>query len=71
MKHFFDEGLFAESKYEVEDFDPKQIEKGIEVEMEHTGNPEVSLKITLDHLTEHPRYYDYLEKMEEEMERDK
>lgn len=70
MKYFFQEGLFPASRYEEEDFDPEQLAKGIEVEMEHTDNPEIAKKIALDHLVEHPYYYDYLEEMEERMERD-
>lgn len=70
MKHFFNEGLFPNSRHEVEDFPSDQVEKGIEVEMEHTDNPDIALKIALDHLTEHPYYYDYLEDMEERMRED-
>lgn len=46
------------------DFDPDQLRKGVKVEMEHTNNPRMALEIAMDHLTEHPRYYDLLEKME-------
>lgn len=55
-------GLGDES--DVEDFDPDQIIKGIEVEMEHTKDPQVALEITMDHLRELPDYYTRLEKME-------
>ncbi|MBD3227000.1 MAG: hypothetical protein GF329_02345 [Candidatus Lokiarchaeota archaeon] len=51
-----------------EDFDPKQLEMGIKVEMEHTSDPEIAKEIAMDHLKEHPRYYDYLEEMEGEMD---
>jgi hypothetical protein len=37
-----------------------QIKKGIEVEMEHTNDPKVALKIALDHIKEDPKYYDKL-----------
>ena len=47
-----------------EDFDPKAIEKGIKVEMEHTDSKETAREITIDHLTEDPKYYDKLQKME-------
>ena len=45
-----------------------QIKKGIEVEMEHTDDPKVALKIALDHIKEDPKYYDKLVKagLEEE-----
>ena len=40
----------------------KQIKKGIEVEMEHTDDPKVALKIAMDHIKEDPKYYDKLVK---------
>jgi hypothetical protein len=39
-----------------------QIKKGIEVEMEHTNDPKIALKIALDHIKEDPKYYDKLTK---------
>jgi len=48
-------------------FKKKQLEMGREVEKEHTDNPEIAEKIALDHLSESPEYYTYLEKMEKEM----
>lgn len=45
-------------------FDPDQISKGINVEMEHTNNPSLAKEIAQDHLTEDPKYYDHLEEME-------
>ena len=39
-----------------------QIKKGIEVEMEHTDDPKMALKIALDHIKEDPKYYDKLVK---------
>ncbi len=47
-----------------------QIEKGARVETEHTDNILDALKIALDHLGEHPRYYDKLDKagLEEELQ---
>lgn len=50
------------------DFDPKQIEKGIKIELEHTGDAEKAKEIAKDHLTEISDYYDRLEKMEGEAE---
>lgn len=41
-----------------------QLRKGIEVEKEHTSNPDIARKIALDHLAEDPRYYAKLIKME-------
>jgi len=37
--------------------DPKQLEIGIEVEMEHTNSKEISKQITLDHLSRVKNYY--------------
>jgi len=52
----------------VMEFDPLQISKGIEVEMEHTNDPKVALEITMDHLKEIPDYYSRLDSMEQEAE---
>jgi hypothetical protein len=41
-----------------------QLEKGIEVEYEHTTHRDVALEIPLDHLNELPDYYERLEKAE-------
>jgi predicted double-glycine peptidase len=49
-----------------EGVDPKQVEKGMKVEREHTDDPAIAREIAYDHLTEDPRYYDKLEKMEKE-----
>ena len=46
----------------------EQLEAGIEVEYEHTKDPNVAKEIAKDHLVESPFYYTYLEDMEEEME---
>lgn len=46
------------------DVSSEQLAKGIKVEMEHTDDPAVAREITLDHLTEDPRYYDKLETIE-------
>lgn len=51
------------------DFDSAQIEKGIKVELEHTGDKEKAREIAKDHLAEIPDYYDRLEKMEGEAEK--
>jgi tRNA nucleotidyltransferase/poly(A) polymerase/DNA topoisomerase IB len=48
------------------DVDPKQLAKGIKVEMEHTKDREVAEEIALDHLSEpgNEHYYDDLETIE-------
>lgn len=45
-------------------FDKRALLKGMKVEREHSSDPRVQLEISMDHLTEDPRYYDKLEKME-------
>jgi len=41
-------------KYNV---DKHELQKGIEVEKEHTTDENVATKIALDHLSENPKYY--------------
>lgn len=57
------EGGLADKKH-PNDFDPVQLNKGIEVEMEHTKNPKIAQEIAMDHLTEDPDYYKKLETIE-------
>jgi hypothetical protein len=45
-----------------------QIEKGKEIEMEHTDDEKEAIKVTMDHLVEIPDYYDRLIKMEKDAE---
>lgn len=45
-----------------------QLYLGMKAEMEHTKNPDVAKKIALDHLSESPFYYEYLTKMEKQLE---
>jgi len=69
LEDFMKEGLAAEKGKGPEDFDPDQLNKGIEAELEHTSNREIATKIAMDHLTEFPDYYTALEKMEEELKK--
>jgi len=46
------------------DFDKDQLEKGIRVELEHVNDKALAREITMDHLSEDPKYYTKLEKME-------
>jgi hypothetical protein len=48
-------------------FDKRQIQKGIKVELEHTKDRNIAKEIAKDHLTESPKYYDFLEDMEKKM----
>lgn len=56
-------------KNKPEDFDPKELKKGIKIEMEHTNDPDLAKEIAMDHLKEIPDYYTRLEKMEKEAKR--
>jgi len=60
--------MLSEGKSKGKDIkhDPKELEMGIKVEMEHTTTPLISRKISLDHLVEIPDYYTRLAKMESE-----
>lgn len=44
----------------------EELHRGIEVEAEHGGSPDDARKITMDHLTEDPKYYTKMDKMEDE-----
>lgn len=46
----------------------EQLEKGIEIELEHTNDREKAREIALDHLTEFINYYIELKKMETKLE---
>jgi|APSaa5957512622_1039677.scaffolds.fasta_scaffold45000_3 hypothetical protein len=46
------------------DFSAEQIQKGIEIELEHTSNNSIAQEIAMDHLEEFSDYYKELEKME-------
>jgi len=47
-----------------EAYDPEELAAGIEVEKEHTANPEIARAIAKDHLNEDPKYYTHLLQME-------
>ena len=63
MNRFFSEGEAAKRHVTEADVDKQQLRRGIEIEMEHTNDPEVSKKIAMDHLAEHPNYYTMLDAM--------
>ena len=68
MREFFSEGLSAINNISSYDVDMDQLSQGISVELEHTNDVRVAEKIALDHLAEHPRYYDALADMEAALE---
>jgi hypothetical protein len=51
-------------------FDPEQLRIGMEIEKEHTSDPEETKKIAKDHLVEFPDYYTRLKKMEADAKKD-
>ena len=59
-----------------DEYDKEQLDMGTKIEMEHTDDPEIAKEIAMDHLEESGdkegkkggKYYDLLEKMEEEIE---
>jgi len=69
-------GGLADDK-DPDDFDPKELEKGVKVEMEHTDDPEIATEITMDHMVENPTseepissdYYEGLDEMEKKLEK--
>ncbi len=65
--------FLSKGKYNEEgggNVDRTQLDKGIQIEMEHTSNKKISERIAQDHLTEIPDYYDRLEKMESDYEKE-
>lgn len=50
------------------DYDPKQLELGTKIELEHNNSEEIAVSIAKDHLDEFPNYYIELKKMEEKLE---
>lgn len=50
------------------EFNNQQLEKGIEIEYEHTDSRDVAKAIAKDHLSEDPRYYIFLEEMEKKFD---
>ena len=54
-----------------EEVNPRELQKGIQHEMEHTNDPDVAEEIALDHLAEDPLYYTHLDKMEREVKKKK
>ena len=63
-KRTFQGGYAEKHHYSYEDFPKRDIEKGADIEMEHTRLRSVARKIALDHLSEDPDYYRKLELIE-------
>lgn len=45
-------------------FNSESLQKGMKVEVEHTKDKSLAKRISMDHLTEDPKYYDKLDKIE-------
>jgi len=58
------ESIGKHNNVSIENFCPKQIKMGIEIEKEHTDDPDIALRIAKDHLSEIPDYYTRLKAME-------
>lgn len=50
------------------EFNPSQLRRGIEVELEHTNYRWLAKMIAKAHLKENARYYTYLDAMEKQMD---
>lgn len=66
MGSIFAAGYAFKKGFTEKDADPKELKMGIKVEMEHTTDPLIAKRISLDHLSELSDYYTRLAKMEEE-----
>lgn len=64
---FLTQGKSTKEGITVKDVDPKELAMGIQVEMEHTSDPEIAKKIALDHLAEFSGYYTALKAMEDKL----
>jgi len=61
LNDFLNEGILIKDEREIglaaSDVDPKEFLVGIEVEKEHSSNLAVRKIITLQHLSDNPKYY--------------
>jgi len=63
---FWGAGRANKKDFTEKDADPKELSMGINVEKEHTTDPEIAKRISLDHLAEgDSKYYTHLKEMEE------
>jgi hypothetical protein len=66
-KHAYDDSKDSTSKEKIEKVMIQlagQLKKGMKVEMEHTKDKQKAKEIAMDHLSEDPKYYTKLEKVE-------
>jgi hypothetical protein len=69
LVNLFNEGKAKEKGLTADQADAEQIKKGLKVEAEHTSDPQLQQKISLDHLAEFPKYYDALDEMESKLKK--
>jgi hypothetical protein len=69
LVHKGTDGLSKKHHTTTSDVCPKELKMGIKVEREHSSDPKVQKEIALDHLTEFPKYYTALAKMERELKK--
>lgn len=65
LLHALLKGVGKHNDVPDDDFDPEQLQQGIEIEKEHTNNALVAKMIAKDHLSEIPDYYTRLIDMEQ------
>lgn len=71
FQEFMSEGKAKAKGITEKDVPKDQLEKGEKEEGEHTKDPAIKKKITLDHLAgSDPKYYDHLQEMESEHKKD-
>jgi Protein of unknown function (DUF5661) len=66
-KHAYDDSTDSTSKSKIKKMYEtlkQELDRGIEIEMEHTKNRNKAQKIAMDHLSEDPKYYTKLKKVE-------
>jgi hypothetical protein len=68
--HFVAKGKSSEKGVSEKDVNPDELAMGVEIEKEHTDDPEIAKRIALDHLAEIPDYYTRLKKMEEDAKKE-
>lgn len=76
IRHIFESnnGSLPVGKHNTIDdseFDQEQLKMGIQIEFEHTNDPDIAKAIAKDHLVECADYYTRLNKMEAECEEER
>lgn len=70
LTSFFRAGRAYENGITVKDVNIDELRIGIKIEMEHTTDPRIALRISLDHLSEFRDYYTRLLKLEQEAKKE-